>query len=72
MKYLRIEELELTWISKTSNVNKTSVQGDIALTNPPCHKKTDQRSNGKSPVCLSNELQNGCSIGGVVKKIKKP
>ena len=47
------------------------VQGGIALTSPPCIKKTDQRSNGKCPICLSNELRNGCRKGGVVK-IKKP
>ena len=46
------------------------VQGGIALTSPPCKKKTDQRSNGKSPVCLSNELRNGCCKGGVIKKYK--
>ena len=46
-----------------------SVQGGIALTSPPC-KKTDQRSNGKGPVCLSNELRNGCRKVGVVKNKK--
>ena len=44
------------------------VQDGIALTSPPYHKKTDQRSNEKGPVCLSNELRNGCRKGGVVKK----
>ena len=43
------------------------MQGGIALTSPPCNKKTDQRYNGKGPVCLSNELRNGCRKGGVVK-----
>ena len=43
---------------------QTTVQGGIALTSPPCHKTTDQRSNKKSPVCLSNKLRNG----GIVKK----
>ena len=47
------------------------MQGGIALTSPPCIKKTDQRSNGKVPVCLSNELRNGCRKDGVIK-IKKP
>ena len=46
------------------------MQGGIALTSPTCHKKTDQRSNGKSPVCLSNELRNGCRKGGVIKNKK--
>ena len=52
------------------NVTFSIVQGGMALTSPPCNKKTDQRSNGKGPVCLSNELRNGCRKGGVVK-IKK-
>ena len=47
---------------------RTTVQGGIALTSPPCHKKTDQRSNEKSPICLSNELRNSCRKGDVVKK----
>ena len=42
------------------------LQGGIALSSPPCNKKTDQRSNGKGPVRLSNTC---CEMG--VVKIKK-
>ena len=46
------------------------MQGGITLTRPPCIKKTDQRSNEKAPVCLSNELRKGYRKGGVVKNKK--
>ena len=49
-------------------VLKSIVQSGIASTSPLCHKKTDQRSNEKSPVCWSNERRNGRRKGGVVKK----